>query len=300
MDPVALQVGTFTVAWYGVLIVGFGLVLGGGIARRLAAQRGLDIDLLDRMVFWMVFWGFVGARLIFILTSPEHFQHASLLDYVNLRRGGIGIHGGLLGGVLVLLYYARRYRLNFYRYAELMIPGVALGIVGGRMGNIMNGADIVGRVTGWPVGFVWPHAARAFHQGVCQPAFEPSLAQYCINGLMTAPVHFTQLYGVLIGLALFGASWLWLRSAQPGWAFWQFWLWYSVLRAGVEEPFRLNPLWWPVYLSEGVNNPGIGLFTLTQLVSIPIVLVALIMLVRLRRRPTRSEPASVPAQRPAS
>jgi phosphatidylglycerol:prolipoprotein diacylglycerol transferase len=97
-------------------------------------------------------------------------------------------------------------------------------------------------------------------------------------------VHLTQIYGVIIGVILLMAGFYWLRSKRPGWATWQFILWYSVLRAGWEETFRLNPLWWKVYLSEGKDAPGIGLFTATQLFSIPIVLLAVVMLFVVARR----------------
>ena len=228
MNPVFLQIGNFTIAWYGVLIT-LGIVLGLLVGTRLARQRGLNVDLFNDMVLWAIIWGLVGARLVFVLTSWEQFAGTPmprlLLDIINLRQGGISIHGGLIGGILVLVYYARRYRLNFYEYADLFVPGVAFGIIGGRIGNIMNGTDTVGRVTGWPVGYRWPNEARAFHEGMCIPNPNPDmdLSRYCqeIGGqlVMTAPVHFTQLYGVFIGIVLAVAAYFWLRSRKAGWAF---------------------------------------------------------------------------------
>ena len=53
---------------------------------------------------------------------------------------------------------------------------------------------------------------------------------------------------------------------NPGYVFWLFVFWYSILRSALEEPFRDNPLPWQVYLNE---QAGIGLFTYTQLASIP-------------------------------
>lgn len=294
MDPVFLQIGNFTIAWYGVLIT-LGIVLGLLVGTRLARQRGLNVDLFNDMVLWAIIWGLVGARLVFVLTSWEQFAGTPmprlLLDIINLRQGGISIHGGLIGGILVLVYYARRYRLNFYRYADLFVPGVAFGIIGGRIGNIMNGTDTVGRVTGWPVGYRWPDSARAFHEGMCIPNPNPDmdLSRYCqeIGGqlVMTAPVHFTQLYGVFIGIVLAVAAYFWLRSRKVGWVFWQFWLWYSILRAGLEETFRLNPLAIKTYLNQGLDAPGIGLWTDTHIISVPLILLSLYMLLKIRRQP---------------
>ena len=294
MNPVFLNIGGFTIAWYGVLIT-LGIVAGVWVGTRLARQRGLNVDLFNDMILWMIVWGLVGARLVFVLTSWNQFSGIPfprvLLDIVNLRAGGISIHGGLIGGILTIIYFARRYRFDFFRYADLAVPGVAFGVIGGRIGNIMNGTDTVGRVTGWPIGFHWPASARAFHEGMCVPNPNPDLdlSKYCqtIGGqvVMTAPVHFTQMYGVIIGIILSVAAYYWLRSRKSGWAFWQFWLWYSILRAGWEETFRLNPLFPKAYLNQGLNAPGIGLFTETHLISIPLIIVSIYMLWRLRTRP---------------
>ena len=178
MDPVFLQIGNFTIAWYGVLIT-LGIVLGLLVGTRLARQRGLNVDLFNDMVLWAIIWGLVGARIVFVATSWEQFANIPfprvLLDIVNLRQGGISIHGGLIGGILVLIYYTRRYKLDFYQYADLFVPGAAFGIIGGRIGNIMNGTDTVGRVTGWPIGYRWPDSARAFIRGanVITPLITP-------------------------------------------------------------------------------------------------------------------------------
>lgn len=294
MNPVFLNIGGFTIAWYGVLIT-LGIVAGVWVGTKMARERGLNVDLFNDMILWMIIWGLVGARLVFVLTSWGQFSGTPfpriLLDIVNLRQGGISIHGGLIGGILVMLYYARRKGMNFYQYADLCVPGVAFGIIGGRIGNIMNGTDTVGRVTGWPIGFRWPDSARAFHDGMCvkNPNPDMDLSQYCQKIgdqlVMTAPVHFTQLYGVIIGIILSIAAYFWLRSRKAGWAFWQFWLWYSILRAGWEETFRLNPLLPKMYLSQGLDKPGIGLWTETHLISIPLILVSIWMLMQIRHRP---------------
>lgn len=291
MHPIFLQIGNFTVAWYGVLMT-LGITLGAWVGSRMARERGLNEQLLADMIMYALIFGFIGARLFFVITSWNLFAGKTgfrlLLDVINIRQGGISIHGGLIFGVGALLFMTRKHRVNFYRYADLFVPGVAFGIIGGRLGNMMNGSDTVGRVTGWPIGFHWPAWARGFHGAMCNPNVELNLVQYChtIDGqqVMTAPVHFTQLYGVIIGIILSLLAFRWLRSRIPGWAFWQFWLWYSLLRAGWEETFRLNPLIIHGYLSEGLDKPGIGLWTETQLFSVPIVALALYMLWRLRRQ----------------
>lgn len=295
MNPVFLNIGGFTIAWYGILIT-FGVAMGIYFGRKMAKERGINVELFEHIIMWSIIWGIIGARAIFVITSWSLFENSPfpgvLFEIINIRGGGISIHGGLLGGVLALIYLTKRHGIQFYQIADLCVPGVAFGIIGGRLGNIMNGTDTIGRVTNWPIGFQWPVNARAFHDGVCVPNGE--LSQYCemvgSQLVMTAPVHFTQMYGVVIGIILSVASFYWLRSNIAGWTFWQFWLWYSLLRAGWEETFRLNPLAIPVFLDEGKSNIGIGLLTTTQIVSIPIILLSVWMLWKLSNQAKNGVP----------
>lgn len=239
--PVLEGLGGFSVAWYGVLIT-MGVMIGAFIATRIAERRGLNVNLFSDMVFWSVVWGVVGARLGYVLTSPNNFIYTSqdtLLTWLgkvaNIREGGLSIHGGVIFGILVLVYYARRYKINFYQYIDLYAPGLALGIIGGRLGNFFNGADTIGRFTTLPVGWTFPGwgedilgiftAQRnwAGMPGLCKPATgEVYVSPLCQQGVeyLRGPVHLTQMYGVFIGVVLLVAIFYWLRSKRPGWVFW--------------------------------------------------------------------------------
>src|SRR5690606_9744512 len=121
--------------------------------------------------------------------------------------------------------------------------------------------------------------------GVCADGSYIPLWQ-CGGDIVRGPVHFTQLYGVFIGVAvLLITLWALNRTSKLGFAFWQMVLWYSVLRSVFEETFRDNPLMWNVSLADGLDQPGIGLFTVTQVASVAIIAVAVWMLARVRAQP---------------
>ncbi|MGK7295816.1 MAG: prolipoprotein diacylglyceryl transferase family protein, partial [Candidatus Wenzhouxiangella sp. M2_3B_020] len=75
--------------------------------------------------------------------------------------------------------------------------------------------------------------------------------------------------------------WAFRRSERPGFAFWHFVLWYSVIRSVIEEPFRDNPLPIRLFVSDGVDGIGVGLLTLTQIASIALAILAIAMLARI-------------------
>lgn len=277
MDPIMIQIGPLAIRWYGFLIT-LSIFIAFELAKRRLRAWGLDGERFEAAAFWAVVFGVVGARLFYVLTSWKEFAQ-NPVSALYIWQGGLSFHGGILFGALVFYYYHRRYGLPLYPYLDAAIPGVALGIIAGRIGNLMNGSDTVGRLTTLPIGFTWPEWARGF-PGVC-PGISDISEVYRCEALVRGPVHLTQVYGALVGAILFLLSLYWLRKRPfPGYAFWQFVLWYSLLRSVLEEPFRLNPLWLPVYLNEEL---GIGLFTATQIFSIPLILLSWYTLRRLRR-----------------
>ncbi|MCA9875477.1 MAG: prolipoprotein diacylglyceryl transferase [Anaerolineales bacterium] len=110
-------------------------------------------------LIWVLILGVIGARLYHVLTpspSMAAFGINSPLDYfrnpyqlINLRNGGLGIYGGILGGFFGLLIYARRARIPLLGWADLAVVGLALGQVFGRWGNFFN-QELYGRPTNLP------------------------------------------------------------------------------------------------------------------------------------------------------
>lgn len=295
MDPILFSIGPLAIRWYGFLIA-LGVFFGALWALRWAAQRELDPDKLLDMAPWLMISGLIGARLVYVVTSPGAFfgPGGNPLSAFAVWQGGISIHGGVLGIMLAAWIFCRIHRIDMWAYLDVMTPIGALGIIGGRIGNFMNGTDTTGRLTGWPIGFTWPDPGTdtfgaigrflftdqlwAAYPGICSLGSSVSLQSCVAQGgeILRGPVHLTQIYGALVGVLLIPILfWAFNRSRAPGFLFAHFVLWYSLLRSLIEEPFRDNPVFWQVFLSEGLDAPGIGLFTLTQLVSIPLVLVAL-------------------------
>ena len=283
MDPILVTIGPLALRWYGVLIA-LGVVAGAAWTLRAAAARGLDGEWLLDMAPWMVGAGILGARLVYVLTSPSAYfgPGGDPLRAFAVWEGGISIHGGIAGIVAVLAWQARRKGYDAWRYLDVLSPIAAFGIIGGRIGNLMNGTDTGGRLTSWPIGFTWPDPGTPTLGAFGRLVFGDPLWQYAPPVCRTVPigdpcvVHLTPMYGMLVGVLLIAViAWALARTRAPGAVFLHMVLWYSVLRGVIEEPFRDNPLFWSAYLDP---VGGVGLFTLTQLVSIPIVLVAAYLL----------------------
>lgn len=283
MDPILISIGPLELRWYGVLIA-LGVVVGTAWSLRAAKTRGLDGEWLLDAAPWLVVAGIIGARLLYVVTSPSAYFGAGgqPLRALYLWEGGLSFHGAVIGVLLALWWRARIKRYDPWAYLDLLSPIAAFGIIGGRIGNFMNGSDTGGRLTDWAIGFRWPDPGTPTLGAFGRFVFGEPLWQYAPPACAQVPfgqdclVHLAPLYGGLVGvLLIFVIAWAFRATTVPGAVFLHMVLWYSVLRGVLEEPFRDNPLSWQLYLNDAA---GIGIFTLTQLVSIPIVLVCAYLL----------------------
>lgn len=159
MDPVLFSIGPFTVHWYGVLIV-LGAVAGAFVATKEAARRGEDPDHVWNLLVWVLLLGIVGARLYHVFSNPVggvgwSYYREHPLDIINFWSGGfrgLGIYGAILGGLIAVVIYTRRYGLSLPRWVDIVTPGLLLGQSIGRFGNFVN-QELYGPPTTLPWGF---------------------------------------------------------------------------------------------------------------------------------------------------
>ena len=141
-----ITIGPLTIHFYGIIIM-LGVLAAAWVASREAHRRGEDSEVIWDALVWVVIGGVLGARIWHILTPPESMVVQGLttmyylthpLDALAIWRGGLGIPGAVIGGVLTLYWYSRRHGLHFALWADIMAPGLALGQAIGRWGNFFN------------------------------------------------------------------------------------------------------------------------------------------------------------------
>jgi phosphatidylglycerol---prolipoprotein diacylglyceryl transferase len=144
--PNGFSIGPLFVHFYGIVIM-IGVLAGSWLAQKEADRRGQDGKQIWDLLIWILIFGIIGARLWHILTpSPSlveqgvttwyYFTHP--LDAVAIWNGGLGIPGAVIGGLLALWVYARRHKLPFLLWLDILAPSVALGQAIGRWGNFFN------------------------------------------------------------------------------------------------------------------------------------------------------------------
>lgn len=250
-DPIAIQLGPLAVHWYGLMyLLGFAAVWLLGRHRIRQGRSDLTTRDLEDIIFYSVLGVVIGGRLGYALIYKPAYYLSHPLETLYLWEGGMSFHGGLLGVIVVLLWYAHSRKRHLMDVADFIVPMIPLGLAAGRWGNFVNG-ELWGRPTDLPWGMVFPQAGP--------------LAR-----------HPSQLYEMVFeGLLLFAL--LWWYSSKPrrrGQVSGLFLLGYGLARFFVE--FTREPDEFLGLLTGGLS--------MGQLLSIPMVLAgALILWVSARR-----------------
>jgi len=168
--PLLFQLGPFSLRWYGLLIA-VAVLLGLLLATRLGKQRGIDPALIADLLPILVLAAVIGARLYYVTFEWRQYQ-LNWLDALAIWRGGIAIHGALIGGTLAVILYSRWRRISFWNLLDVLLPSVALGQAIGRWGNFFN-SEAFGLPTDLPWKLTIPYANRPV-EFLDQSTFHPT------------------------------------------------------------------------------------------------------------------------------
>jgi len=136
MNPIAFEVFGIGIRWYGILI-SIGLVLGVFIAMRESARLGIDENIILDFIIFAVPIAVLCARAYYVLFNLPYYG-GDILKMINIRQGGLAIHGAVIGGAITAIVYSRLKKIEFWKLADLCAPGLILGQAIGRWGNFIN------------------------------------------------------------------------------------------------------------------------------------------------------------------
>jgi len=155
------------------------------VGLRWQAKRGWSLlrgDAIADYVTWVAMAGVIlGGRLGYCLLYEPRATFSDPLYFFTVWKGGMASHGGILGVILVMIFYARASKIRFYNIADataLFVP-MCLGL--GRCANFLNG-ELWGRPTGVWWGVVFPDAPRIF--GINVPRYPSQLVEALLEGLL--------------------------------------------------------------------------------------------------------------------
>lgn len=247
IDPVAFNLGPLSVRWYGIIIA-VGMLLGYFVAQRALVKAGLHKDTLVDIIFYSALFGFIAARIYFVIFQwPYYVENPS--EIIKIWHGGIAIHGGLIGGFIAGVIVCKVKNLNPFQIGDIVAPSIILAQGIGRWGNFMNH-----EAHGGPV-------SRAFLEKLHLPNF--IIENMYINGQYYHP---TFLYESIWDVAGFIILVNIRKHLKLGETFFLYLTWYSIGR----------------FFIEGLRTDSLMLTSnirVAQLVSILLILISISLIV---------------------
>jgi phosphatidylglycerol---prolipoprotein diacylglyceryl transferase len=252
-----IKIGPLKISPHG-LGIAVGYAAGGSLlARRAERLYGIAREHVWNMLMWAVGGVIVGARLFYVIGHLNQYIPHDPAGIVKIWQGGIVFYGGVFGGIVAAYPYMRKHHLNFWHVMDAAAPGFPLGLIFGRIGDLIIG-DHLGGPTRWFLG--WQYKGGELPG--CGASGCPAVGQV---------VHQTALYDFINVLILFPVVMLLGRKRRPdGWLIMFTATWYAGARF-FEDFARTGTA---TYL--GLRG--------TQWVSIAIIIAGTIYLTRLARR----------------
>ncbi len=224
----SITVFGFRIAFYGI-IIGIGMIAGLCVARSDARRRGQDPDIYLDFAIYAIIFSIIGARAYYVIFNWDLYKD-NPLQIFNIRAGGLAIYGGVIAGVLTLIWFCRRRKLSFFSMADTACLGLITGQIIGRWGNFFN-CEAFG---GYTDSLLAMRIRRAL---VNESMISRELLDHLIveNGVEYIQVHPTFLYESVwnLGVLLF-MLWYRKRKKFDGQMMWIYLLGYGLGRAWIE------------------------------------------------------------------
>ena len=242
-----LSIGSIEIRWYATLIM-TGSLICYAIGDYRLKKAGYDRDVMDDLFIGCMFCGILGARIWYVLFSDLQAYLKDPISIIQIWKGGLAIHGAVLGGLAYALFYCRKHRYSFAHIFDMIMPTVLIAQALGRWGNYLNG-ECYG-----------PIVEESFFVGPLKLIKDGML----INGSYRMPMFFFESCLNLLGFILITLYQHHGRKLR-GNGFFGYFAWYGVVRFWIES-FRTDSLMiGPFKMAQVVSIIGlvIGLLGLT-------------------------------------
>lgn len=245
IDPIALDLGFMQIHWYGLMyLIAFATAFGLGSYRAKQPNSGWTTEQVSDLIFWGAMGVVLGGRMGYVLFYNFDQFLTDPLWLFAVWEGGMSFHGGLIGVLVVLWVFGRRYDKSFFQMGDFVAPLVPIGLGVGRVGNFIGG-ELWGRAADVPWAVVFPRAGDGIGR------------------------HPSQLYEALLeGLVMFAVLWWFSAKPRPRMAASaMFLILYGVFRSAVE--FFREP-------DAHIGYIAFGWLTKGQLLSLPMIVIGLL------------------------
>lgn len=225
MDPVMFTIFGVDIRWYSVLIL-IAVIIGIVLLIKEGNRFNISSDFLFNLAFWTIIFGFIGARLYYCAFNYSLYKD-NPIDILKIWNGGLAIHGGIIAGLITLILYCKKYKVDILKITDIFAPALIIAQAIGRWGNFFNSEA---------------YGSTVSYQTLVNMKIIPQFVidNMYINGSYHLPMFYFESIACLIGFIIL----IIIRRRKyikKGQIVSIYLIWYGIVR-GIIETFRTDSL----------------------------------------------------------
>ena len=161
-DPVLIDLGLFQIRWYSIAYI-LGIIIGWIYATKIIKLTTINkynfeqikTSQFDDLVIYLIIGIILGGRLGYVIFYNFEYYSQNFFEIFKLWRGGMSFHGGLLGVIVSIIFFSKKTKTNFFKFADIVSCVAPIGLFLGRIANFING-ELYGKISNIPWAVIFP------------------------------------------------------------------------------------------------------------------------------------------------
>ena len=205
IDPIIFQIGPLAIRWYSLAYIG-GLVFAWRYMLHLSKyfQDVASHDDIDDFLIWGTLGVVIGGRFGYIFFYNFDYFLINPIEMLQVWKGGMSFHGGILGVVISGLIFARQRGISILRFADIIACATPVGLFLGRLANFVNG-ELFGRISDVPWAMVFPQGGpNPRHPSQIYEAILEGFVLFIVLFILSKKESIRNRPGILMGVFFLG------------------------------------------------------------------------------------------------
>jgi len=156
IDPVIVSFGIIQIRWYGLAYV-LSFLIGIYLIKKINKkdQKKIENKKIDDFFIWSIIGIILGGRIGYVLFYQTTSIFTNPINILYIWKGGMSFHGGLIGIIIAIWFFSKKYSINFFQISDLVSSVAPVGLFLGRLANFIN-VELYGKITDFPLAIIYP------------------------------------------------------------------------------------------------------------------------------------------------
>lgn len=132
-----IDLGFISIHYYSIILF-IAIIVGSQIAINEGKKWNIPENFMVNLLFWAIVFGIIGARIYYVAFNFDYYS-TNISEIFQVWKGGLAIHGGILGALIFISIYCNKYKVRLLRILDIVVVGLILAQAIGRWGNFFNG-----------------------------------------------------------------------------------------------------------------------------------------------------------------